>query len=184
MDFHAGNQLSQSSLTIYESMLKNNSITISIPLIGGDCWLDMKRISESEEMKPFSIGNHYDRPIPRRLLEEAGVEREMFGMKKFGAGVSYSLDSFSRIRSKMSVHSFESLIKFKRSFPRKWWNDMKYNVAFCWINRSIYINYIFGKMHIRYRVKNTDERMGMIANPYSTMMLHWGVSIMKNRYKI
>lgn len=139
LDFHVGDQLAQCGLTIYESMLKNNSITISIPLIGGDCWLDMKRISESEEMKLFSIGNHYDRPIPRRLLEEAGVEREMFGMKKFGAGVSYSLDSFSRIRSKMSVRSYESLIKFKRSFPRKWWNDMKYNVAFCWINRSIYI---------------------------------------------
>lgn len=184
LDFHVGNQLSQSSLTIYENMLKNNSITISIPLIGGDCWLDMKRISESEEMKPFSVGDYYDRPIARRLLEEAGVNREMFGQKKFGAGISYSLDSFSRIRSKMSVHSFESLIDFKKSFPGKKWNDIKYKVAFCWINRSIYINYILGKMHIRYSFKNASDRTGMMANPYSTMMLHWGISIMKNRYKM
>jgi len=41
-------------------------------------------ISNSREMKPWSIGGGYDRPIGRRIVEEAGVPREMFGQLKKG----------------------------------------------------------------------------------------------------
>ncbi|MDE5832358.1 MAG: hypothetical protein K2H64_05150 [Desulfovibrio sp.] len=33
-------------------------------------------------MLPWTLGNAYDRPVPRRLAEEAGVPRELFGMRK------------------------------------------------------------------------------------------------------
>ena len=39
-------------------------------------------LSGSPEMAPWRLGRDYDRPIPRRLLEEAGVDRNAFGMKK------------------------------------------------------------------------------------------------------
>ena len=39
-------------------------------------------IGGSEQMKPWSIGGAYDRPIPRRILEEAGVPRKLFGRRK------------------------------------------------------------------------------------------------------
>ena len=184
LDFHVGNQLSQASQTIHENMLKNNSVTISIPLIGGDRWVDLKRISNSEEMVPFSVGGQYDRPIPRRLLEEAGVRREMFGQRKFGAGISYSLDTYGRIGRKMSVRSFTALDAFKRSFPRNLRADIAYVLKFYWVNRSVYINYVCSRMHIGYHIMEADERVGMMANPLSTMMLCWGVDMMKNRYKI
>ncbi len=41
-------------------------------------------ISNSEEMKRWSIGGLYNRPIPRRILEESGVPREAFGYVKKG----------------------------------------------------------------------------------------------------
>ncbi len=44
----------------------------------------LNRISRSREMSPWRIGGTYDRPIPRRLLEEAGVPRELFGQTKMG----------------------------------------------------------------------------------------------------
>ncbi|MCZ7628807.1 MAG: acyl-CoA dehydrogenase family protein [Microthrixaceae bacterium] len=37
-------------------------------------------------MAPWSIGGRYDRPIPRRIVEEAGVERRLFGHHKFSGG--------------------------------------------------------------------------------------------------
>lgn len=40
------------------------------------------RISLSDEMSPWRLGTTYDRPIPRRIVEEAGVEREAFGQHK------------------------------------------------------------------------------------------------------
>lgn len=183
LDFHAGNHLSQASLVVNENMLKNNSITISIPLIGGDRWIDLKHISNSSEMTAYSICEHYDRPVARRLLEEAGVEREMFGRRKFGAGISYSLDTFGRIRQKMSSKSFAALDEYKKYYPKHFISDLGYKIKFYWINRSVYINYLCNRMHVKYRAKGNDERIGMMANPHSTMMLCWGVDIMKERYK-
>lgn len=50
-------------------------------------------ISRSEEMKPWSVGASYDRPIPRRIVEEAGVPRDWFGMKKRAVSAMYGLDN-------------------------------------------------------------------------------------------
>jgi hypothetical protein len=39
-------------------------------------------------MHPWKLGNgYYDRPIARRIAEEAGVPREFFGQRKRGAGL-------------------------------------------------------------------------------------------------
>jgi hypothetical protein len=42
----------------------------------------LQAISNSQEMAPWSIGGTYDRLIPRRILEEAGVSRTAFGIRK------------------------------------------------------------------------------------------------------
>lgn len=39
-------------------------------------------ISKSEEMAPWTLWNEYDRPIARRIVEEAGVTRDLFGQSK------------------------------------------------------------------------------------------------------
>ena len=44
-------------------------------------------ISNSEAMKPWNIGGDYSRPIVRRILEEAGVPRGSFGIRKQAASV-------------------------------------------------------------------------------------------------
>lgn len=44
----------------------------------------IQAISESREMKPWSVGRGYDRPIARRIAEDAGVPRHLFGQVKRG----------------------------------------------------------------------------------------------------
>jgi len=44
---------------------------------------DIRAISFLDEMAPWTLGvTGYDRPIPRRIVEEAGVPRRMFGILK------------------------------------------------------------------------------------------------------
>lgn len=43
-------------------------------------------ISNSEEMCCYSMGGNYNHIILGRILETNGVPREMFGIKKKGAG--------------------------------------------------------------------------------------------------
>lgn len=87
LDFSVGNTLAQTSV-IMEPHLRNNTISIEVPLIGCNQWTDIARISNSEEMKPWSVRDRYDRPIARRIVEEAGVGREEFGRAKMGAGIT------------------------------------------------------------------------------------------------
>jgi len=46
----------------------------------------LARLSRSRELAPWSVGGRYDRPIARRLAEERGVPRELFGKRKVGGG--------------------------------------------------------------------------------------------------
>lgn len=42
----------------------------------------LQQIGAHPSMKPYALGGFYDRPIARRLAEEAGVPRELFGQRK------------------------------------------------------------------------------------------------------
>jgi len=54
---------------------------------------DIVRITESSDMDPWRLGNAYDRPIPRRIAEEAGVPRHLFGQSKMASVVLFSRPS-------------------------------------------------------------------------------------------
>ena len=55
-------------------------------------------LSASEEMKPWSIGGDYDKPIARRIAEECGIPRKSFGQKKMSSSQAhfYKASDFSK----------------------------------------------------------------------------------------
>ena len=59
-------------------------VQLPLPFMGARQKADIVRITESSEMDPWRLGNAYDRPIPRRIAEEAGVPRHLFGQSKDG----------------------------------------------------------------------------------------------------
>lgn len=67
---------------LQEFRLRESFINLCVPLLTFTRHDDLERISNSEEMKPWRIGGTYDRPIPRRMAEDAGVPRNAFGMEK------------------------------------------------------------------------------------------------------
>ncbi len=64
-------------------------IHLPFPYIGARRKEDIVNITESSEMDPWRLGNMYDRPIPRRIAEEAGVPRHAFGQSKMGSVVLF-----------------------------------------------------------------------------------------------
>lgn len=68
-----------------EVRLKTGLIQAAIPVIGSRRRTSILRITEDQEMNPWRLGSYYDRPIPRRIAEEAGVPREMFGQTKLAS---------------------------------------------------------------------------------------------------
>jgi hypothetical protein len=67
-------------------------IHVPVPMIGARRHTEVSLISRSAEMAPYRIGTDYDRPIPRRVLEDRGVPRSSFGQRKKAASLPLFLD--------------------------------------------------------------------------------------------
>ena len=78
-------------------------------------------------MEPWTLHNGYDRPIPRRLVEEAAVPRDADGViKRGGAGSSLRFGNRSYLARTMPPASFEKFseyldtVKGKRRKNPRW----------------------------------------------------------------
>jgi len=62
-------------------------VNVPVPYIGAVHAGQIARIGEAAEMQPYRVEGDYDRPIPRRIAEEAGVPRALFGVRKRAGSV-------------------------------------------------------------------------------------------------
>ena len=69
--------------SLSEFRLRVGFVHLPVPLMTLRSHESIYAISNSDEMKQWSTGQEgYDRPIARRIVETAGVRRELFGQKK------------------------------------------------------------------------------------------------------
>jgi hypothetical protein len=92
---HQGRDLARDRLTdlggatLREFRLRAGTIQFAPLYVGWQHGTVMRAIARSETLRPWSVGGDYDRPVARRILEEAGVPREAFGMHKRGGAYLY-----------------------------------------------------------------------------------------------
>ena len=68
-----------------EVRLTAGMVQVAVPFIGARNRKDILKITDDSSMDEYRLGGNYDRPIPRRIAEEAGVPREMFGQVKLAS---------------------------------------------------------------------------------------------------
>ena len=69
--------------SLTEFRLRVGAEFLPVPFVGAWNNMTVLRISNSVEMQPWCVGGTYDRPIPRRIVEEAGIPRAWFGQEKY-----------------------------------------------------------------------------------------------------
>lgn len=72
----------QSGYALIEARARYGVVECSAPYLFGRSVASTHAVSGAPEMAPWQLRNGYDRPIPRRILEERGVPREAFGWAK------------------------------------------------------------------------------------------------------
>jgi hypothetical protein len=97
-------------LSLSEFRLHQGIFHCVVPFWGGRKAQQIEQVTFAREMDPWTLGGDYDRPIPRRILEESGVPRKSFGMRKevtsapgslhwpFSAGAANSFRRYLRQR--------------------------------------------------------------------------------------
>jgi hypothetical protein len=73
--------------SLSEARLHIGYVHAPAPYIGARSRKSIFELTNSESMRQWSIGGDYDRPIPRRLGEDAGVPRHLFGQTKLATVV-------------------------------------------------------------------------------------------------
>lgn len=68
--------------SISEYRLRVGFFHLPVPVLGARFQAPIEKITNSAEMNVYSVGGSYDRPIPRRIVEEAGIPRSEFGVLK------------------------------------------------------------------------------------------------------
>lgn len=165
-----------------ENALKNSYIVAPLPTYGSSTCSSIRKVTNLEEMKFWTLGTKYDKPIPRRILEESGVPRDAFGMKKFGGGFTFSYETKRSLKRKMTKEGYKDFIKYEKEtgYQRRCFsrviNRMKYFMQML----PIYFNVINSRLGTNLKVKS---KPGKFSNPGATVdLFFWSVEIMKNKY--
>ena len=79
-----------SGLGIAEVRLWAGFVHVPVPTMYARNIADIVAISNSIEMQPWRMVSDYDRPIPRRIAETAGVPRGLFGIAKRAQLIYYN----------------------------------------------------------------------------------------------
>lgn len=161
------------SLGSSERRLWVDYIACPMPLFGATAWPSILKISNSDEMKAYSTGNDYDRPIPRRIVENAGVSRDAFGNRKYGAGFSYSYDWESRILRRMSDNTANNFKQYLKKNKRM---HLLSSLLYYFKVRNLYLSRIV-------LVRNSGEDFSEVSNPTAVRyLIPWAAEHIANRY--
>lgn len=115
---HLGSDLSRTSdggLSFTEHRLELGCIHIPVPSLGARQAREINAISHSPELAAWDVPGDYSRPISRRIVEEAGVPREAFGMHKKAA-----TNHFRRGEAVLTETTREAYYRWLRGNKRLW----------------------------------------------------------------
>lgn len=158
-----------------EFLAQAPALALALPMIGGRFMNDLDAISTSPAMRAWSVGGDYDRPIPRRILEEAGIPRGSFAYRKQQVAVDYyslnrrfpSLDVFF---SNASIAAFEAWFAGKRPMTR--WREIRHSLIADSLGRLIWSG----------KINRAVRRLGLRWPPFAHHVLRYKVPINKNSY--
>lgn len=173
-----------------EFRLRVGFATFDVPCITMPHRPTLQQIGTSEEMRPWSVPGDYNRPLPRRLVEEAGVPRELFGQVKRAGGSGGAMTAESAADYEAFLASAEVPQWFRdhgfshwREFPRRC-----LSVLYLW-SRSPRLgeSMTIYKALVPFTLL-TDRKRGSMVNdmlhPHYMYTFHWAFERLKDRYEV
>ena len=103
-----------------EARLEHGVFLCAPAFWSGEREREVLALASSDEMRPWRIREHYDRPVPRRILEEAGIPRGSFARHKKGA---YYPGAQARPRSQLLRVDFAEYLRGRGKRPGRRWNE-------------------------------------------------------------
>lgn len=151
------------------------ALDLSVPVIGARQLVDIGRISRSPALGPWSIGGDYDRPIPRRIVEEAGIMRDAFATRKRRITPDYdtvtrrSIDLAGAL-SPATHAAFESWFAESRPIDRV--QSLVHRILADSVGRIVWSG----------KLRRALRRVGISWPPFPMRLFHLKVLVRKNAF--
>jgi hypothetical protein len=110
-----GRQDDTSGGSLAEFRLRCSFVHVPVPWIGFESLPELRQLCYSKAMAPWRIGNRYERPIARRIVEEAGIPRGAFATAKLAAAICFNYAPFW-----WSSRALGELLQFERQQIKTW----------------------------------------------------------------
>ena len=162
---------SNTGLGLTEVRLKSGFFNVALPYILAREQPKIVNISRSREMDPWKLNNNYDRPIPRRIAESAGIKREHFGMQKTFIADRYFLPINPQLRIEFLKHISDNT-KISPFFIQLFPNLFQ---ALFWIGNKLK----------KFNLDIRPERFLMEKTGIDTcfLMNHWAIGVLTEKIK-
>ncbi len=167
-----------------EVRLHRGFVQLPLIYIGARRRPDIFRITGSDAMKPWSLPQIYNRPIPRRIAEEAGVPRNAFGQTKMASAVAMPIPNIP-ISPALRNEYFEFLKVNKILSPIK----IKFMGTIHRINKLIYFfsprkyKLIYYISRTICRIKGNEYSIPLILEQLSATLFVFSVNKTAAEYK-
>lgn len=173
-------------LSLGEFRLRVGFIHLPLPVLGYINRPSLQAIAASPEMAPWSVASDYDRPIPRRLVEERGVPRHLFGQRK--KAVTQPLVDLEWKDTVMATRSHDDFVSFARPTPE--FAGLGQRLLFIVLGALHWVN-----VRVNWRIDTLARTLGttirtryVISERYhrrpgiQSLMFHWGMHKVLPRY--
>lgn len=176
-----------SGASLSEFRLRTGFAHLPMPVVGlgRNTQPSLLNIARDSDMVPFSVGGGYDKPVPRRIAEESGVPRALFGTSKKAASIL-----FHRSATALSPKSLASFREFRDHAPGKGVMYLRQSIWWIWwqIWRSFF--YANRKLKIRTPAKLIERALfqNFAVYEYSSpitadLLFLWSLGKVRERYR-
>lgn len=160
-----------------EFRLRADFYHLVVPVFGATQDPGAPRLLDRAEMEPYRVGGHYDRPIPRRLAEEAGVPRGNFGVVKRAANVLFQREGLAAFtpRSRRSVEEFARSNGRSLDFRKRRQTRRADRAAIA----------LAHLLRLHRFARPLERRRASLVHfepEFGTLVFRWAVSVMAHRY--
>jgi hypothetical protein len=169
-------RLEQAGLSFTEFRLRTGFIHVPLPWFAASQMYNVESISNSDEMRPWVVNTDNDRPIPRRILEEAGVPRGTFADRKRATSAPLQMQGPAglSVASRDSLQAFaaaggETITFVPRPFPR--WRRFLYTRS-----RRLRLT------SVAEWLEKPRRRVVRHQPVFGNQVLRWAVATIRSRY--
>jgi hypothetical protein len=165
--------------SLTEFRLRADFFDVPLPVFGAAQPMDAPTLLELPEMDPYRVGGsgYYDRPIPRRLIEEAGIPRGSFATRKRAVNVALQ----QNILANFSVATQNAVANFAAGEGRELPDVARPPLS----RRERATLRVAGRLPIGRFARGAARRRSALQHfepELGNLLFRWGVSEMRPRY--